>query len=307
MAGIRDLNSGSSFARLRELGCFDEEFTVYGYGYLENGNINYLVANSGEHIYGMYPGNVDKGIYTTPVEHLILRRQVSSGTMNDINQAVKLQLAKTIKSTYTKNYFAALDYFAQAKNSNIASELLGKVKDGIDGYFRPQEIQSFAGLCQMAYESKKITTNSFYEFGQWLKYAKKQLESDVILKEKFRVVMYGFAYEMSGRINYFSNAMALNAYKKWHDLRSQGINVTPLITKEYWSKDIYQTKPAKDDFQKLLVQLFNQEYLQIISSLQNYEGAFEQDEFACKWDEWSRICNEREMSALKTYRHIFNM
>ena len=306
MSGIRDLDSGNSFARLRELGCFDEEFTVYGYGYLENGKINYLVANSGEHIYGMHPANVAQGIFTTPVEHLILRQQVSSGTMNDINQGIKLKLAKTIKSTYTKRYFATLDYFAQTKNSNVAYDLLCEVRDKIDGYFRAEEIQSFAGLCQMAYESKKITADKFYEFECWLEYAKKQLESDVILKEKFRVVMYGFAYEISGRGYYFSNALALNAYKKWHDLRSQGVIVTPLITKEYWSKDIYQSKPAKDDFQKLLAKLFDENYLQIVRRLQNYESAFIQEHFDIKWREWSEVCNKKELAALQTYKYIFN-
>ena len=306
MAGIRDLDSGASFARLKDLGCFDEEFTVYGYGYIEDGKTSYLVGNSGEQIYKMYAGNAAKNIYTTPIEYLILRRQVSSGTMNDVNQEIKLQLAKQIKASYTKNYFSALNYFAQAKNSNTAYDLLCEVRDRVDGYFRPEEIQSFAGLCQMAYESKKITAAAFNEFGRWLEYAKSQLESDVILKEKFRVVMYGFAYEISGRGYYFSNALALNAYKKWHTLRSQGVIVTPLITKEYWSKDIYQSKPAKDDFQKLLAKLFDENYLQIVRRLQNYESAFIQEHFDIKWREWSEVCNKKELAALQTYKYIFN-
>ena len=307
MAGIRDLDSGASFARLKDLGCFDEEFTVYGYGYIEDGKISYLVGNSGEQIYKMYGDNVAKNIYTTPIEHLILRRQVSSGTMNDVNQEIKLQLAKQIKASYTKNYFSALNYFAQAKNSNTAYDLLCEVRDRVDGYFRPEEIQSFAGLCQMAYESKKINDAAFSEFGRWLEYAKNQLENDVILKEKFRVVMYGFAYKISGKINYFSNALFLNAHKKWHDLRSQGIVVTPLIAKEYWSKDIYQSKPAKDDFQKVLSKLFAENYLQIVESLQNYPGVFDKKEFASQWSKWNFVCNAKELGALKVYRHLFNM
>lgn len=307
MAGIRDLNSGMSFEKLKDLGCFDEEFAVYGLAYIDNGEIFYVVDNSGKRIYSLKKRLLTENKYSTPVEHQIVRRQVDSGTMNDVNQQIKLDFAKQLRKRYGETYFGMLHWISRIENNDLVTDLLKEETKRITGYFKREEIQLFEGLCLLAYESKKITETSYQDFQKWLVYAHEQLENEVITKGKFQIVYYGFGYEKNGRLEYYQNAQALNAHEKWYALRIDGTIVTPIFSKEYWADDLYQLSSKKKTFLETLYQYINNDYWEKVKLVYLKEVQTEKNIFKKKLESCKKQCNKYELESLYLYKFLFNI
>ena len=137
MAAIRDLNCGASFEKLKDLGCFDEEFSVYGFGYADRGEVYYLIDNDGKRLYAMKEKFLESNIYTSPIINKVVRKQVDSGTINDVNQQIKLNFAKELRQQYGQRYFEILQWISKFTHTDAAYELLDTETEEITGYFNP--------------------------------------------------------------------------------------------------------------------------------------------------------------------------
>lgn len=307
MAGIRDLNSGLSFEKLKDLGCFDEEFAAYGLGYIEDDQTVYVVDNSGRRMYLLKEKLLKEKIYSTPIEYQVVRRQVDSGTMNDVNQQLKLDFAKKMRKKYGENYFEALQWISEIQNDDTIAEVLMAETKKITGYFDREEIQLFGGLCQLAYECKKITLESYWNFQKWIEYANKQLENEVVTKGKFQIAFYGFGYESNGKLEYYYNAQVLNACKKWTAMRNNSIIVTPILSKTYWGDDLYRLSHRKKDFFEILQQQIDNDYWQKVKKIYLTELQTDKKCFNEKIKSYDDRCSTEEMNSLNLYKFLFNL
>ena len=220
---------------------------------------------------------------------------------------MQLDFAKKMRKQYGENYFAALQWISAVQNDDTAAGLLLDTTKKINGYFNQEEIQLFDGLCRLAYECKKIKTESYRDFQKWLEYANKQLENEVVTKEKFHITFYGFGYELNGKLAYYYNAQLLNAYKKWNALRNQSIIVTPILTKLYWENELYKLSSRKEEYLNTLHQYIDDDYWEKVKTIYLSKLQIDSCMFNHKLEEYKKVCNEGEVTNLNLYKFLFNI
>ena len=305
MSGVdRDIQCGNSFAKLYELGCFDEEFIVYGCGYYQNGEIIYLISNDGERVYRFRNEALLNHIYTTPVIMKVVTCQVSSGERENIRQSIKVDLAKDIKAIYSREYYEILSCLDQVQPNQHAEEFLQREQKQLEGYFDKTSVEMFEGLCKLAYECKKIKEHSYQSFNNWIKYAKRQMENDIIVKDNLRRQFHGFGYEQNGVVRYYADAQVMNVYKKREELMLQNAVVTPILSKEYWFKAVNQLHKVRKEFMEYLKYCIENGYLEKTKKILLAKSPFDEkisEEFV-----WNDLTAE-ENKAIKVYKNIMGI
>ncbi|MBQ3205436.1 MAG: hypothetical protein IJB37_02680 [Peptococcaceae bacterium] len=276
MSGVdRDIQCGNNFAKLYELGCFDEEFIVYGCGYFQNGEIMYLVSDDGDKVYRFRNESLRKHIYTTPVIMKLKSCQVSSGERDNIRQNIKFELAKEIKAQYSEAYYRMIAQMDAVESNQQAERFLQEEQRNMEGYFDRSGVEQFEGLCNLAYEQKKISDIAYQQFCTWIKYAKRQMENDIVIKDDMRRIFYGLGYELNGQMGYFADAQAMNVYKKRENLLLQGAIVTPIISKEYWFKSINQLANIRKMFLSELQIYVDASYMKKTKKILQFASPYE--------------------------------
>lgn len=276
MSGVdRDIQCGQSFAKLYELGCFDEEFIVYGCGYYQGGEITYLVSDNGDKLYRFRNEALQSHIYTTPVIMKLASCQVASGERENIHQNIKFKLAKELQSMYSRTYYETIKQLDSVANNQEAETFLEEERRRLEGYFDRSGVEMFQGLYQMAYECKRISEGAYQAFAAWVKYAKKQMENDILVKDKLQRVFHGFGYEINGVIKYFADAQAMNVYKKKEELLLKGAVVTPIISKEYWFPSVNQLASIRTQFMAYLKACVDNGYMEKTKIIISYESPFD--------------------------------
>ncbi len=277
MSGVeRDIQCGNSFAQLYDLGCFDEEFMVYGCAYREAGKMKYFISSHGEKVYLFKDEAIFDAILTTPVQRKIVRLPVASGEREQIKLRIKLELAKELQAAYAGDYFERLQKWSSARVSDRAYDLLLREQETINGYFVPERVQLFRGMCKMALESKSLSRERYRPFADWLQYAKRQMENEVFVQGKFRRQFYGFGFKMEGTIHYVFDAHLINVYQKRDQLLADGQLVSPIISKVYGLKMLNQLPEVRKKFHALLEQYVDDVLMEKLETLCSLSPPIEQ-------------------------------
>lgn len=259
MAGSldRDIQCGENFNRLLELGCFDREFEFSGYGFLEDGEIRYCVSGKELNIYHSLHQCLFNGIYPTAVMKKVKRTAVPSGKQTLIKQNIKMELVCDLKKTYDETFFQAVWELAKEPAQDVAISFLNELKDKIEGRFRDDWLQIFSGLCQQALENKTLTYRSYETFAHWIEYMRKQMDDDIIARDRFERKFSGFAYTNGNAVKYYMDAEPATVEEKHTQLKLEGKQVTPIYRKSYYFHAITDIPKLRRRFSSELQTVIN--------------------------------------------------
>lgn len=125
----RDEDGMADFVKLLNLGCFGQEFHIYGIAYEDEIGPAYRVSGKALNLFefSKYCG-VD-GIYPTPVFSNLQRRISPSGSEDIIKTILKKETAQELKLQYNSTYFAAMHELGKITANNEAYELLSNVRE----------------------------------------------------------------------------------------------------------------------------------------------------------------------------------
>jgi len=263
MSGVdRDIQCGNSFNKLYELGCFAEEFIVYGCSYFEKNQIYYMVSASPEKICQLV---ADAPIYNrlcSPIVKKGYQQRVASGTKEDIKQEIMLDMAMEMSDCYGKAYYAEQKQWIEKKANDLAQSLLNAMKDELAGCFEKPELLLFEGLCKEALRLKVLERHSYNEFDRWLQHLYQQMENDVIERDTFSRTFSGFAYEeKTGQLKYFYDANKINVLEKRDQLLHKGVFTTPVVVKEYNFSEMVQLASIRKQFASYLEAVLDKTYI----------------------------------------------
>lgn len=262
---LRDVECGLDYARLYELGCFDREFVVYGVCYWEKGSVHYLISENPEKVYNFINTSMLDERYCSDVIKRVVQHNVASGTEDFVKKEIMMNVAKELHEKYGSPYFEKMKSWIEKEAFDTAYDMLLKQQDTLQGCFDRIKIELFEQLCYQALEHKTLTRVRYDEFQRWIKHIYKQMEDDIIEKDKFKRDFAGFAYKESKQIKFFFDANIVNVWEKKFEKKKNGYFVTPILCHQYWISAINKIPQIRQKFKDMLKTYIDEEYIQCVN------------------------------------------
>lgn len=238
---------------LASVGGFNEEYYVYGYGFYQNGEANYLVSEDYHQLRQRYDESIWHQQLATPIKQIILVDSLLSGTKEERLFHLKLQLAKALYEAYPPSYFAEQHRLTASAGSNLAFDLLEKWRQEIDGYFEADDLQLFEEAVKLAYQKNGLDASHCHILRQWIKQTKQQMDDNTILKDHYNRTFWGFFLAEDENSRLICNASQEALYRQRTELEAKGHLLSPVFSKTYWyekSDDLsFQRQRFETDWQ----------------------------------------------------------
>lgn len=292
-----DLEAAEYAEMLFELGCYEEEFTFYGFTFFEDKKRKYYMTGDAEKAYNFLAECMENDLMVTPVEKYYKWCKVQAGQKENLKQKFKLDFAKKMQKQYSVDFFDFLIKEFNYPASNAALNELYRLKNQLNGSFDIDGIEIFEGILKMMFNAKKIR---HYEYWQLKKWSQRERQNclNPIPALKTPKVLSGFAYEKNnGELAYVCNATNCLAIARQDEMAKCGIFTTPIFRKKYYCGSLEEFYEVKKDFEKILESRCGNEYVRYIKELRSLGKNQQQNINADKF-------NDDEKRAIAYYQHL---
>ena len=304
----RDEDGMADFVKLLNLGCFGQEFCVYGMAYEDEAGAAYRASGKALNLFEFARTCGIEGIYPTPVFSNLQRRISPAGTEDMIKNILKKETAAELKKKYNSTYFAAMHVLGKIGANNEAYALLNRMRDYLDGRYVESEIDLFEGLLLEAVNDKLLTTNAYLEFADWVKDVRKQLENDIKSKGRYEKVMSGFSYrDENGNIKYFTDAFLQTSYETREEYELKGYQVTPLYVKKYWTREASEFIKVKKEFETHIRECLDTDYWKLLDEIKAMPSAIPKDVYEAQKAIVKEQCSEIAYQNVVRYGRRWNV
>lgn len=275
----RDEEMAEEVAIMAELGKFEVEFTMYGCAYYENGKVKYLVSENAEKIYDFMYDIVNAEKLPTNIHSATMRTLVPSGAEAYILSEVRKQLLDKLYQLYDEKYFEILFEMQNVLRKDTAYSALKDLQYRFDGTCNQEQLQIFQGILESAYRKKILSTESYMEFQQWIRWTKRDLDQEPIKSDLYEKTFYALAYFKERQpIQIYVDGYKNNIYKRIEQRRAEGYIVSNIVTKKYWYNNQYTVVQAKKDYETFLNSLFGEWYIDSMQKISTLHGPIKQTE-----------------------------
>ena len=304
----RDEDGMADFVKLLNLGCFGKEFCIYGIAYEDAEGTAYRTSGNALNLFKFTKYSGIENIYPTPVFTSLQRRIAPSGTEDMIKNLLKKETAVELKKQYNAIYFQAMNILGRINANNAAYTLLARIQEYLDGRYIESEIDLFEGLLIEAVNDKLLTVNSYWEFADWLKDVRKQLENDIKSKGRYEKVMSGFSYQdEKGETKYFTSAFLQTTYEVHEEYEMKGNIVTPLYVKRYWMREANEFIKVRKEFDTHIQECFDAHYWKLLLEIKAMPGVIPMDVYATQKAIVKQNCSETAYQNLIRYGRRWNV
>ena len=295
------------YATLLKMGAYDDEYAFFGTTYIENGKRRAFISGDRLKTYEFVKQCHTKEIYPTPVENLVKRLRVHSGEKELVGQQLKLEFAKSLKAKYPGEFLEELQEVALCPINNSSVDIIGRIRDNLEGCFDEDALQLFKGVVSLCYDAKTLTSAEYYKNLAWLELELDFLKDKVHKASNFKRNMTGFAYQKDGKVKYYTNAVEERTYEKRNELLKKGQKVTPIYEKEYYFNSFGDLPKCLAAFDEKIRTMMDADYLELIALL--YELRPEIDDLKIgrlennAAEKWNPAC----VDTLNYYKTIWHM
>lgn len=304
----RDEDGMADFVKLLNLGCFGQEFCVYGMAYEDTQGLAYRASGKALNLFEFACTCGIEGIYPTPVFSNLQRRISPAGTEDMIKNLLKKETAAELKKKYNSTYFDAMHVLGKTGANNEAYALLNRMRDYLDGRYVESEIDLFEGLLLEAVNDKLLTTNAYLEFADWVKDVRKHLENDIKSKGRYEKVMSGFSYkDDKGNIKYFTDAFLQTSYETREEYELRGYQVTPLYVKKYWTREASEFIKVRKEFENHIKECLDADYWELLDEIKAMPSAIPQDVYETLKRMVKDSCSEAAYQNVVRYGRRWNV
>lgn len=307
MTSIRDMNCGNDVAMMDKLGRFEREFAVYGAGFIQAGQVRYLISSRQEKLCQFIDQSAAKAIYPTPMAWQLISTAVPSGTQADIILEAKLDLAARIQAMYSRPFFEAVAQLGQVPANDSARPLLEAEREKLIGVFDREALGLFDGLVRQALADKVLTEASFTHFQGFIEKIYRQMADDVVIKRTFSRTFSGFLYRTpQGELAYFADAQKTTVWSRRSVLQLAGCLVTPIFSKTYWFDYDQSVKSIRQQFDSELRQRLDRAYWAQMVAISQLPAAVTAETFGQIVEPIVNELNDAEIAALTGYGHRYH-
>lgn len=267
MTMFRDLKVAMDFQQMAKNGYIDEEFTMYGCVYLENGERRYLISDEELKISEFVDNAWQKGYFPSPVETLKKVCPVPAGEREQIGNGVKLDLAKKLQERYSRAFLQEFTSKYEDMASDEGKTILYEYIRSVQNSFSREKVEMAMQLVNFAYEAKVLKKESFHALCALLNKEKEKMLHDIIAKDILHRTFHTLMYESNGRICYVTNARKEWAIQKRNKLRKSGNIVAPIFSATYWYNNQVSLDDVKQLHEKQYKELLNETYFALVKEL----------------------------------------
>lgn len=118
-----------------EMGCFAQEFTVYGTAFYEEGKRRYMVSSDEAKIADFVQSAAHAGVFPTPLSQLTMSVVVPAGCAEEVGRAVKKRLARELAELYPLGYFQLAAALMDTAPNDRAESDLWALRQSLEGVF----------------------------------------------------------------------------------------------------------------------------------------------------------------------------
>lgn len=278
--GSRDMCCIAAVGNMASMGRFEEEFSMYGCAYLENGNVTYRISPVAEQMYEFVRKSAQHACYPTRVLCHRCNTEVPSGMREKIAGEVKLETARRLRSLYPQAFFTELEPLAKTAAQNNAMPLLEELVDAIDGHFEELELQLLEGTIQLAWDSKLLQKDSRRQLEQWVAKTRGQMADDPVLETTVSRIFYGFCYQEKGRaIQTVVNAQPVQVWEQQANKKRSGAITGPVLRQIVWFAHEGQIAEGRSRFRQNVQKLQSDKYFSLLQQLKALPGAVDTEAF----------------------------
>lgn len=281
MSAFRDVQIAMDFQKMAENGYLDEEFTMYGCVYLDNDERRYLVSSEEGEIIAFIQNAAKAELYPSPIRQLKEVCHVPLGEREAIGNQVKIRLAQKMQEDYPLEFLRKFNQWCEQPASNAAFVTLYNYVSALKNCFSLERITLAENLILLAYESKKLTADSYRVLMEILEKEKAKMQDDIIEKNTSSKTLHTIEYEADdGNIRYVTNARMEWIAQKKNTLKRKGNIVSPIYSRVYW----YNYQRKLDDIQKMhkenYLKALNDDYFALVKEIYRYPAVFDREQFA---------------------------
>lgn len=293
----RDEQMTQDVATMAALGRFEKEFTVYGCAFLENEHMAMAISENAEKIYDWMYSIENKDKLTSTIHSVSLRSLVPAGMENYFTKLAQDQLIISLERAYHPKYFLELQNIIKVLPTNQAFEYLEQLRFQFDGICNQEQLALFEGLIEKAFRRKVLSDSSYYQFSEWIRWTKRDLDQQFVKKDKYEKEFFAFCYTDNKQIEsgIVIDGNKTNTYKKLELKLQQGYHVSNIITKKWWYNNSYSIVDAKRDCKKFFEQLFDNAYRSLLIIIETLPTPIPKEPF----DNLLRYCKQLDMSEMQ--------
>ncbi len=303
----RDAVCGDRIGFIAEMGAMEEEFAVFGCGYLEDGKIKYRVSSDKNEMYAfmLHAGRIP--LYPTPIHILSERKLLGVEEKEDFIYQLKQQLAQKLKTFYPKEFFIDMKQLITQAPVNSAWPLLQILQEEIEGNFDFDELYLYRILLEQCYQ-KKLLDEKHKRLGEaWLEKNYNQMENDTVVKERYQRTFYGFAYYKKEELQWYikSSTDLERVLEHRLQLEHDNIFVSPILQKTFWFAETQQLPRLKEKYVQWLKELIQLRQA-LLLQLYQLQTPISRDVFQKLLGE-SDFLTEESRFALEWYGKVWNI
>ena len=304
MTSLRDLNCGNDVAMMDKLGRFDREFIVYGCAFWQNGEPFYLVSSRASTLDVFLRQGSARLLYPTSITTALSACAIPAGAQSELARNAKLSLAHTLAHMYRPPFWQFLKQLTALPASDSAVPLLDVRLKQLSGCIRPEPLHLFHGLLDMALAQKTLTLITYQSYCARLTKQLRQMEDDPVIKSVFQRTFSGFGYQLPGeRWQYFYDGEPAAVCAKQRQYFSQGLVVTPILSKVYWFDGQSAVQSIAQRFAQALTGWLDADFLALTQDLWRLPPAGKRTLSRAELDTY----NEAERTALQGYGYCYRL
>lgn len=292
---------------IAELGGMEEEITVYGCCYLDHGKIKYRVSNQTDDIYRFVLQAIDEDLFPTPIQSLTIRQIIAAGDRDEVLYQAKKKLAKNLQTLYPAEFFTTWQPFVEQRPNNEAWPVVALLQETLEGLFEADELQFYEAIMRQCCQKKLLDEQHQIMGWQWLEKNYKQMEDDVVVKERNERTFYGILYlKADNDYGCKSNLELERVVNEKLILEQQGVLVSPVLQKTFWYKETQQLFHLRNNFEKWMQELAENRLDVILKILAQLPSAVETASYRQLLSKAEYLPRESQF-ALQWYGHIWNV
>ena len=262
IADDHDTECSMRAGELIQLGFLGNEFAYYGIAYSENDTNYYYICEKEKSMMEFIDSALENDIFPSWIAYHNKRYQVPIGEYDTVHQKTKRDLAQYLKEQYTSDFHKAIVNCKNSSLRNTGSVIIKQFAREINSCFDEGLIQIYKGLAKDALLMCKIDVNQYKEAMYFSKHELLKCSMTEKKHSELHRTYYGFAIYDGEKTRLYSNATALTVYEKRQQMIVKGMIVSPIISKRYTGKDIFDLNQKKIEFeQKYLSSYFTKTFM----------------------------------------------
>ena len=298
----------SQASKLLQIGYLEYETAVYGSAYYKDGEIYYYISAKEDTMEKFQKTCYQSGISPTPAKYFFKRYDLIEETEEEIKRRFRLSAARSLRDSYPRQFFEAINDLTAPENSNAAFPIVQALTKQLDSCFDLNQLNIFGELIEQLFRGRLLTKESAFLFKQWLEKEYEKISVEPIASGDYRRTYCGFAYKKpDGTVKYLIDAFPYMAKEKHIAFLAKGYITTPLLTITYYADSFNNLYDSRDAFKKELEKYLGPMYLQLMALLRQLPAGVDEDRYLSYLETLKEAGSQLALESFLYYGHLWNV